>query len=136
MHSLLVEVVIDGLVALLVLLWLFSLLARRRSGEHLDGYVRTTLWAVVISYVFAHVNRWFDLWHAHPYFPSGHETLAACVGAAIVNRDRRYLFLVATLLALLGYALVRAGYHDPTEVVAGFVLGTVVALVAGAVRRQ
>ena len=127
-HDSLGAVVIDGLVALLVLLWLLAIVARRRRGERVGGSLRATLWAVVISFIIAHVNRWFDLWPAHPYFPSGHETLAACLATAIVLENRRFALLAFALTAFLGYALVRFGWHDPMEVVAGFALGTLTAL--------
>ncbi|HEY9084752.1 MAG TPA: phosphatase PAP2 family protein [Candidatus Tyrphobacter sp.] len=132
MHSsrLLVGVGIDGLTALFALLWIYTLVARRRRGAPLGGSVRATLWAVVISFTLAHVNRWFDLWPAHPYFPSGHETLAACLATAAALEDRRLALLAFPLLALLGYALVRSGWHDRMEVVAGFLLGALVMAIA------
>ncbi len=132
LHDFLGAVFIDGLVALLALLWLLTLVARRRRGEPIVGSVRATLWAIVISFILAHLNRWFDLWPAHPYFPSGHETFAACIGTAAVFEKRRLVLPVFALIALLGYGLVRLGWHDPMEVIAGFALGTVVA--AGALK--
>ncbi len=114
---------IECLAALPALLWAVALLARRHRGEPVAPLVRATLLAVLVSFVLAHLNRWFDLWKSHPYFPSGHETFASCMGAALVFADRRYAVVAAILLAVLGYALVRAGWHGRFEVVAGFLLG-------------
>jgi len=119
-----VAAVIECLALLPLPLWIVALLARRRRGEPIAALVRATLFAVLVSFVLAHVNRWFDVWKSHPYFPSGHETFASCMGAAVVVADRRYVGLCAVLLATLGYALVRAGWHGRFEVIAGFLLGT------------
>lgn len=114
---------IDALAATPSLLWLVVIARRHERGLPISATVRATLLAVVLSYVLAHVNRWLDLWKAHPNFPSGHETFAACVGAALVYLDRRFLPYVLAILALLGFGLVRAGWHSRYEVIAGFLLG-------------
>ncbi len=132
---LLVAAVIDGLATLPFLLWLFVVAVRRARGERITSLVHAVLWAIAVSYVFAHVNRWFDLWKAHPYFPSGHETFASCMGTALVLIDRRWALLVLPSLALLGYGLVRVGWHGRLEVVVGFLLGTVVMATARAALR-
>lgn len=124
-----IAVGIDGLVVLLAALWLLSILECRRRGKPVGAIVRATLLAVVISYVLAHLDRWFYFWPYHPDFPSGHETFASCIGTALVIEDRRFIWLVIPLLVLLGYALVRSGWHVPTDVVGGFLLGIVVMLV-------
>ncbi len=119
-----VAVTIECLAALPALLWVIVLLERRHRGKPVALLVRATLVAVLASFVLAHVNRWFDLWRSHPYFPSGHETFASCMGAALVFADRRYAPAAVIVLAALGYALVRAGWHGRLEVIAGFLLGT------------
>ena len=97
---------------LLAAAWFFFvvLLARARSTP-LKGYVVATIAAVALTYALAHVNRWFDLWPPHKYFPSGHETLAASLGTSLAWRDRRWLWLAIPLAAVLAIALVRAGWH-------------------------
>jgi len=125
----LVTVALDGVGVFLTLLWLFTVIMRHQRGEPIIVILRATLAALVISYIIAHVDRWFYLWPYHPDFPSGHETFASCIGTALVIEDRRYLWLVLPLLALLGYGLVRAGWHVPSDVAGGFLLGTVVMLI-------
>lgn len=118
---------IDALAATPSLLWLLLIARRYERGLPIGATVRATLVAVALSYVLAHVNRWFDLWKAHPNFPSGHETFAACVGAVLVSLDRRFWPYVLAILAILGYGLVRAGWHSRYEVIAGFLLGAGIA---------
>ena len=127
----LTAVFIDGLATLPFLLWCLIVALRRARGQRLAPLVRAALWAIALSFVLAHVNRWFDLWKSHPNFPSGHETFASCMGTALVLIDRRWVWLVLPLLGLLGYALVRAGWHGRLEVVGGFLLGTAVMAVLG-----
>ncbi len=135
MRHVLVPAIINGLAALPFVLWLFVVALRRVRGEDVATFVRAAIWAIAASYVLAHVNRWFDLWKAHPNFPSGHETFASCMSTALVFIDRRWGVLVLPLLALLAYALVRAGWHGRLEVVAGFLLGTAVMLTVSAALR-
>lgn len=88
--------------------------------------------AIIISYVLAHVNRWFGLWPAHPYFPSGHETFASCCWTVLTLLDRRSAIPAIVALALLAYSLVIAGWHGRLDVVGGFVLGLVVSAAVAA----
>ena len=74
-----------------------------------------------------------------PSFPSGHSTLAAAtyltLGSLIARaqRDRRlkvYTILLATLLALLvGFSRVYLGVHWPSDVLGGWLLGALWAMV-------
>lgn len=128
-------VYIDTLATLPALVWLVVVLLRWRSGASVTAAVRAGVLAVAVSYVLAHVNRWLDLWKSHPYFPSGHETFASCMCALLVALDRRFLVPSMLVLALLGYSLVRSGWHGRFEVVGGFVLGAGVAACALQVNR-
>lgn len=121
---------LDSLATLPAIVWIVVILVRRRRGLPVGALVRATLLALVVSFVLAHVNRWLDLWKSHPYFPSGHETFASCMCAALVVLDRRFLVPAMLLLALLGYSLVRTGWHGRFEVVGGFVLGAGIAALA------
>ncbi|MGH7737092.1 MAG: phosphatase PAP2 family protein [Candidatus Tyrphobacter sp.] len=121
-----IAALLDSLAALPAVVWLIATSRDARAGR--GPFIRATIEAVVLSFVLAHVNRWFDLWKTHPYFPSGHETFAACVATALVVRDRRYLIFALVVLVILGYGLVRSGWHGRFEVVAGFILGSVVTL--------
>ena len=118
---------IEFLAVLPAALWILTIAAQARRGRAAVAVAWPVVVAVAISFVLAHVNRWFDLWKAHPYFPSGHETFAACMATALVYADRRWAVPMLALLALLGSMLVRAGWHGRMEVVAGALLGIVVA---------
>jgi hypothetical protein len=119
LHDLLVDGVIDGLAVLP------SLVFRRRP---IQNEIRATLWAIALSYVLAHVNRWFALWPAYPNFPSGHMTFASCVWTELVALDRRYAFAAVPALAVLGYELFHAGWQGRVDIAGGVVLGPLVML--------
>lgn len=118
--------VIDPLAALPAVVWIAAVLLRARAPGT-RAHATATVLAVVVSYLLAHVNRWFGLWPAHPNFPSGHETFASCVSVMLVQLDSRFLWLVVPILAVLGYLLVVSGWHSRSEVLGGFVLGVAVA---------
>jgi membrane-associated phospholipid phosphatase len=111
--------------------WLVLLAVLNRRGVRVVGLVRATLWALVVSFILAHVNRWFLLWHRDPNFPSGHETFASCLWTAVVLIDRRFIIAALPLLALLAYVLVRAGWHGRLDVLGGFLLGTIAMVTFG-----
>lgn len=68
-------------------------------------------------------------------FPSNHSTLAAAAAVGVLL-TWRWLGGIATVLALLvGYSRVFLGVHYPHDVLAGFLLGTVVALLMLALAR-
>lgn len=127
--SFVVDGVIDGLAVLLPLLvWIGALafLYRRRSVQ---SDIFATLLAVAVSYVLAHMNRWFGLWSAYPNFPSGHMTFATCLWTELVLIDRRYAFAAVPALALLAYALFHSAWHGRMDLAGGFVLGTIVMMI-------
>jgi len=78
-------------------------------------------------------------------FPSGHALLSAAVYLSIAvlvarlvpyRRVRRYvLALAAMLVALVGFSRVLLGVHYPTDVVAGWVVGGLWALLCGIAAR-
>ncbi len=127
-----IALLIDSLAALPAAVWLCAVISQSRRERRVANFAWATLAAVVISGILAHVNRWLFLWKSHPNFPSGHETFAACVGTALVALDRRYLPLSLAICVVLGYALVRAGWHGRLEVAGGFILG--IAVAAGALQ--
>jgi membrane-associated phospholipid phosphatase len=127
---------IDALAALPFLIWVVTIAVRSKRSEPVAAIVRATLWAVAISYLLAHVNRWLDLWASHPNFPSGHVTAATCMWTALALVDRRYAPLGLAVLALLAYALVAAGWHGRLDVAGGFVLGSMAMLAFGAPYRR
>jgi membrane-associated phospholipid phosphatase len=58
-------------------------------------------------------------------FPSGHMTVFAAFGTAILLYYPQYLKQVLILLILLGIALIGTGYHYLSDVIAGAYLGMV-----------
>jgi len=82
--------------------------------------------AVTIATVLAHLNRWFDLWPAHPYFASGHMTF--CLGVTLSVALLRPWSLVITLpvLVALGVALVELHFHRVGDVLGAIPLVLVV----------
>lgn len=69
-------------------------------------------------------------------FPSGHETFALACGTALVCGDSRWLWAVAPVSALMGWALVTAGYHQPRDIAGALLTGPPPALIAQALRRR
>jgi undecaprenyl-diphosphatase len=61
-------------------------------------------------------------------FPSDHATAAFAIAVAIALRHRAWGAVALVLAAVLGFARVALGYHYPTDVIGGAVLGAAVAL--------
>lgn len=61
-------------------------------------------------------------------FPSDHTTAAFAIGVAIVLRNRLWGAIVLVFAAILGFTRVALGYHYPTDVIGGAVLGSAAAL--------
>ena len=69
-------------------------------------------------------------------FPSGHETFALACGTALVCRDGRWVWVAVPLAGVLGWALVAAHYHYPSQVAGALLTGPPAAFVAQAVLRR
>lgn len=65
---------------------------------------------------------------ADPGFPSDHATAAFAIGVALVLRQRAWGTVVLVLATVLAAGRVAMGVHYPSDVAAGALLGTVVAL--------
>ena len=65
---------------------------------------------------------------ADPGFPSDHATGAFAIAFALVLRDRIVGWIAIVLAVLLSFGRVALGVHYPTDVIAGAVLGLLVAL--------
>jgi undecaprenyl-diphosphatase len=81
-----------------------------------------------------------------PSFPSGHSLVSAVVYMTLgvlltrVTTDRRakkyFVVLAATITFLIGLSRMYVGVHYPTDVLAGWVIGLLWALVCGMVARE
>lgn len=60
--------------------------------------------------------------------PSDHATAAFAIGTAIVLRERRWGAVVLVAAAVLSVGRVALGFHYPSDVLGGAVIGTVTAL--------
>jgi undecaprenyl-diphosphatase len=62
-------------------------------------------------------------------FPSQHATFFASISMMIfaINKKVGYVFLIFTLL--IGIARITAGVHFPVDIIGGFLLGTIIAVV-------
>ena len=69
--------------------------------------------------------------HAYGAFPSGHTSLAAGFGAFLFLHRRRSGFLGLAYAAAVGWSRVELGAHRPSDVVAGMLVGSCIALMAG-----
>jgi undecaprenyl-diphosphatase len=65
---------------------------------------------------------------ADPGFPSDHATAAFAIGVALVLRHRAWGAIVLALASVLALGRVAMGIHYPSDVLAGALLGTLVAL--------
>lgn len=70
----------------------------------------------------------FEAHAADPGFPSDHTTAAFAIGIAILLRNRMWGATVLVFCAILGFARIALGYHYPTDVIGGAVLGSASAL--------
>ena len=137
-----------GVVVFALLLLLSWWLARPTVGERHGRAMAAALWAPVAALVALGLNQPLGnaLAEPRPYavvphalvlvarthdfsFPSDHAVMAGAVAAGIWLTNRR-LGVVAALLALLmAFTRVYVGAHFPLDVVAGLLVGAVVAVV-------
>ncbi|HVK06245.1 MAG TPA: phosphatase PAP2 family protein [Armatimonadaceae bacterium] len=107
------------------------------AAAHTRGYGRRTFLRLFARYVACFVvgiavpvalaqagKRW-EVWPGHPGFPSGHETftVSAAMCLVLLHGARRWLLPGVVASALMGWAVVRAGFHHPPEVAGAVVLG-------------
>jgi undecaprenyl-diphosphatase len=75
-----------------------------------------------------HAVHLFAQHAADPGFPSDHATAAFAIGVALLLRRRTWGIVVLALAAVLAAGRVAMGVHYPSDVVAGALLGTLVAV--------
>lgn len=131
------QALLIGLAALTVLLWWRA----ERRWEHLIPLLAGALgW--VLADLIKEVFRQPRPCHAMPIetiractdvgvwsLPSGHSTAAAAVAVALALQWRRIAALALTIAALEGFTRIFIGVHYPHDVLAGFILGGVLAVV-------
>jgi membrane-associated phospholipid phosphatase len=71
---------------------------------------------------------WFRIDEGYGCFPSGHMTVFTALMATLSQYYRRYHLIFQGSLILLGLVLIATDYHFPSDVLAGFFLGRIVAL--------
>lgn len=111
------------LIVLVALAWM-----RRSRGLCTGKFLAASAVALLVTYLLAHINRWFLLWPANPVFPSGHATFLACAATSIFLVEWRTIFI--TLPLALGYAvlLVLMKWHSALDVIGALVFAPPVAL--------
>jgi undecaprenyl-diphosphatase len=75
-----------------------------------------------------HAIHLFAQHAADPGFPSDHATAAFAIGVALLLRQRAWGVVVLALATVLAVGRVAMGVHYPSDVIAGAVLGTLVAV--------
>lgn len=123
----------------IVLIFLFS---HEHDGEGMDN-ILTILVSALLAYAFAQFFKTIlpaarpfvalegvkTLVHETPFsaFPSGHATTAAAVATAVYLYHKKLGWIFIAGAVLIGVARIMAGVHWPLDVIAGFILGGVVA---------
>ncbi len=73
--------------------------------------------AIALVYLLAHFPRWLNLFGKHP-FPSGHFAFALCAATSLAWLERRFLWVLAPLLAFYGALILRLAplyHHTPLD---------------------
>jgi membrane-associated phospholipid phosphatase len=83
------------------------------------GRTNTRLWLIANKHL---EFKWFNEL-GNGSFPSGHMTVFAALGAAVLIYYPKYRVPVICLLILLGIALITTDYHYLSDVIAGAYLG-------------
>jgi membrane-associated phospholipid phosphatase len=84
---------------------------------------------IAVAVLLTEAGKRYEVWPGHPNFPSGHTTFATAAATSLVlQRGRRWLWLVAPLALLMGLSLAYGRWHTPDEVLAGWAVGTLVPL--------
>ena len=82
---------------------------------------------IAVAVVLTELGKKYEVWPGHSNFPSGHTTFATAAATSLVlQRGRRWLWLVAPLALLMGLTLAYGHWHTPDEVLAGWVVGIAV----------
>lgn len=140
-----------GLTALVILAGIGYILARRDSPRAVAGAVWVGMAAVIALGANQIVSNFVGrprpfvphpgllvlVGKTHDYsFPSDHASIAGAIVVALFVAGRHRLAILAVAIAItLAFARVYVGVHYPSDVVAGLVLGGLVAAIGGTVVR-
>lgn len=102
----------DAVNPVLLCAFLAAGMARFPSLKRACAFLIRTGLAVLLTYVFAHLNRWMHLWRDHPGFPSGHMTFFLTVATAFFLLERRSALFTVPLAMLYGGLIVFLGFHS------------------------
>ena len=98
-----------GLVLLLVYILQVALSVHPKKMK-IENFTRTG-WALLVTFILAHINRWAHLWPGHYFCPSGHMTFFLTVATACFLVDRRSAFFTIPLALLYGELIVFLNFH-------------------------
>jgi len=96
---------------------------RERTRHSLRFWLRALL-AIGAPVLLAELGKKYHVWPGHPNFPSGHTTFAtAAATVLILQRGRRWAWMMVTLALLEAFSLVYDRWHTPEEALGGLILG-------------
>jgi len=78
--------------------------------------------ALLVTYLFAHINRWMHLWKDHSSFPSGHMTFYIAIATSFFLLNRRSALITAPLALLYGWLIVFLDFHSWLDLWGAFFL--------------
>lgn len=102
----------DAVNPALLCVFLACSLARFPSRKIAVAFLSRCGLALLLTYFFAHINRWALLWGDHRNFPSGHMTFFLTVATSFFLLDRRSALFTVPSALLYGWLIVFLGYHS------------------------
>lgn len=106
----------------------------RRTAPR-EFWLRSAL-GIGLAVVLAESGKRYQIWPGHFSFPSGHQSFALAAIVSLAARDLRWLWLGLPVSLLMSWALVRAGFHTPVDVVGAWLIGPPCALLCHLWKRQ
>lgn len=100
----------------------------RENRSRVTGLMVRAGIALLVTYVFAHINHWMPLWAEHRRFPSGHMTFFLTLATSFFLLDRRSVLLIVPAAALYGWLIVFLGYHSWPDLLGAVALAIPVTL--------
>ena len=99
-----------------VMVAVFFVCATAWSFPEKRRFLVRAITAATIAVLIAHLDRIFDLYPPHLYFPSGHMTLSLSVAISLGLLRPWSLAVTLPFLVLFGIELVRHRFHTPVDV--------------------